>query len=186
MNWPQIQAKIDEYLKSPEGKDRIREAEFEIIINSRPMKDEYDIISYGDMEHLANTLIEMIIRNAYEYLPTMNAKESVGGLLDGLKYTSPKSIGHGYYSVRIHFVNENELYRPSLEPNKYPDGAYDIVGLFERGYETSGHSTVRGMWHGEETISKPVRPALNFMQDAVDEFNNIYSRAYDVRATMYW
>lgn len=60
------------------------------------------------------------------------------------------------------------LYRPSLNPGKYA-GAYDIVGLFAKGWSYGGYGP-QGMWHGRMTYALTHRNADPFIARAVSEW----------------
>lgn len=76
------------------------------------------------------------------------------------------------YELHVNFKPE-EIDRPSLIPEKYPDGAYDIVVLMNKGYRAGG--AVYGVdRHGVERWSLREREGAHFIQDAVEKFNNQY------------
>ena len=69
--------------------------------------------------------------------------------------------------------------RESLIPNDYPDGAEDMAALMNNGY--TAKKQVYGMWHGNKIASLTARPAKNFVQQAISDFNNSYGS--DLNAT---
>lgn len=73
------------------------------------------------------------------------------------------------------------MYRPSLNPAKY-GGVDNIVALFNNGYKASDY--VYGNWHGNRVRSTISRPGLNFMQEAVSDFNGGYGAANDIVAKL--
>lgn len=179
-----ITAKVAEWQKSPEGKKRIENAILNIVVGIAPKHPNQNVVTFDTMNKLADILIQNIKDLAYERLPSYNAINSVGGALEGLTHTKPISIGRGMYSIDIYFDNESDLYRPSLRPDIYPSGAYDIVSLFELGYSTKDDATVSGVWHGKQTVSTPHREGLHFMRDAVDAYNIEYGDLYYTNATL--
>lgn len=82
--------------------------------------------------------------------------------------------------------------RPSLYPEKY-DGAYNIVAIFNNGYEASnvvygrpeveveGQLSIDGFFYAK---SKQHRDGLGFMQDAVADFNAKFGGKYNVKAVL--
>lgn len=80
----------------------------------------------------------------------------------------------GDYKVDISF-DGSALRRESLEPDLYPDGLNDIVQLFVKGYSASG--SVWGEWHGDKHWGLRHRSPNDFMNKAVEEFNNKYTGA---------
>lgn len=61
------------------------------------------------------------------------------------------------------------LARPSLNPDKYPEGVYDIVGLFSKGWSYDGFGP-SGIWHGRITYALTHRNAAPFIARAVNEW----------------
>lgn len=75
------------------------------------------------------------------------------------------------YEVHVSFKPE-EIDRPSLYPEKYPVGkdVYDIVALMNHGYHARDH--VYGTWHDQRVRSLRDREGAQFIQKAVDRFND--------------
>lgn len=67
-------------------------------------------------------------------------------------------------------IDSNDLRRPSLQPNRYPDGAYNIVTLFIRGWDSS---PIYGYWAsaGKNVRSRTHKDPEPIIEDAVNEFN---------------
>ena len=78
---------------------------------------------------------------------------------------SVTDLGNGEYHIEATIGQES---RPSLCPEKYPDGATDMAGLFDKGYSAGG--VVYGEWHGNRIRSLPHRPGVGFVAHAVAEF----------------
>lgn len=83
------------------------------------------------------------------------------------------------YRITIRY-NEAYISRPSLYPEGYPKGAYNIVALLNRGYyphrgySEDGANRVYGEWHGRMTFSLPERPGLWYIQQGVESFLKLY------------
>lgn len=73
---------------------------------------------------------------------------------------------------------EDSMRRPSLNPSEYPKGLENIVVLFTEGYETRNQRQVHGLWHGKFVASRTQRPPNDFIQRAIDEFNNTHPSKY--------
>ena len=71
----------------------------------------------------------------------------------------------------IRFLSES-VHRPSLDPEKYPNGIADIVVHLDHGWDAK-HVT-GGLWHGEYYLSRQHAGRRDFLQDAVDEFNRAH------------
>lgn len=71
----------------------------------------------------------------------------------------------------IRFLSES-VHRPSLDPEKYPNGIADIVVHLDHGWDAK-HVT-GGLWHGEYYLSRQHAERQDFLQDAVDEFNRAH------------
>lgn len=85
----------------------------------------------------------------------------------------------GGYLLEIRLKQE-DVSRPALYPEKYPDGAYNIVALLNRGYHAKDH--VYGKWkHGQDQQGSGVyirslkdRAGAWYIQNAVENFNSMY------------
>lgn len=77
-----------------------------------------------------------------------------------------KIITRGKHLV-VEFRFDDTLWRESLNPGKYPDGAYLNV-LFHNGVNAQGY--IYGVWHDRFVRSVKHRPASHFMYKARDEF----------------
>lgn len=86
----------------------------------------------------------------------------------------------GGYHVTTEFGN---VWRPSLRPDMYEDGAENIVLLFNNGYFALNY--IVGVWHGDDqVVSRKEREGLHFLQDFVADFNNRYGDKYGLRVTL--
>lgn len=111
----------------------------------------------------------------------------------GISYSSD------YTSATISLSFVGDLSRPSLvrRDGSSGDGVDDIVMLFNNGYEAS--SRVFGYYSGWGALkrdpsegksgdmmiaSRISRPALNFLESAIEQFNSIYGPTYHCVASM--
>lgn len=67
-------------------------------------------------------------------------------------------------------IDSDDLRRPSLQPNRYPGGAYNIVTLFIRGWDSS---PIYGYWASADknVRSRTHKDPEPIIEDAVKEFN---------------
>lgn len=86
-------------------------------------------------------------------------------------YPNGWNDGLGGYEIIVNFKQE-ELDRPSLKPEWFPEGAYNIVALLNKGYHAANY--VRGEWHGQAVKSLKDRSGLWYIQSAVEKFNSLY------------
>lgn len=160
-----INAKISEYMNSPKGRDKVRE-----YINSPSMASAHSTQRREAIEILA----QLIMNYAPPSISSSVKLEVVSELID-----VSNSSGNSYY-VNLNF-DKSLLPRPSLGPNA---GAYDIVGLFTKGWdiESSGgmDKRVRGLWHGGMYWNKLHKEPDDFIQRAVDAFMGMYAIKYGV------
>ena len=156
-----IEAELKKWAASPAGKKKIAEARKQAIKSGKPFGG-YIPLSRTDVEAIADRLRNTI----YEYMP-----DSLSDGENAVEFYTPDIMQRddGSWEVEIDF-NENTLSRPSLEPNRYPDGAYNIVSLFIHGWDTHGKA-VFGEWHGDKTWSRSKRAADPFVTRAVSAFN---------------
>lgn len=73
----------------------------------------------------------------------------------------------------INFYPGGETTRPSLYPAKYPAGT-NIVEIFDKGIHSSAKKPVYGVWHGKSIPGLLSRPALGFINTAI---NSAYATA---------
>ncbi len=106
--------------------------------------------------------------------------ESVQQHFASLQVSAPREGPDGTYSVEIYF--SDDLHRDSLEPQNY-DGVNNVVALLNNGYdEHPAMAHVWGYWHGAHIHGLTERTGLQFMQQAVHEFNSLYGAKYGVTA----
>lgn len=70
-------------------------------------------------------------------------------------------------SIKITFDGSG-LWRPSLFPKKYPNGAYDIFGLITQGYHAD--NKVFGEWRGRRISSQTNRFPNDYLQKVAADF----------------
>ena len=77
-------------------------------------------------------------------------------------------------------------YSPSLYPKGYPDGIL-MPRMLDTGFDYSGGNIAFGKWvkHGIFTYGLAERPALNFIQETVDYFNDMYGIEIEINDGFY-
>ena len=130
---------------------------------------------------LAEELRDTIDSYAYaEFTPTQS---SIYHIVENMEVVEIGGGEDGTYYFELNI--SGDLTRPSLGPN---DGAYDIVGLFIRGWSPK-KKLVRplvGSWHGMTVAARTSKPSMGFARQAIDDFNSRYpGTAYAVLSSAY-
>ena len=152
-----------------------------------------DVVSLKAMESAARILANSIIMSAESH----DLPESVMKNIRSIACTKPYPVSNGVYRVDLYFTDD--LSRESLYSEQY-DGVVNIIALFNNGYLASDtvygfwdHHDYTGEWNTLRTLpgddfayvrSKIGRPALQFMQNAVNDFNTKYNGKYNAVATL--
>ena len=79
-----------------------------------------------------------------------------------------------------------ENYSPSLYPKGYPDGIL-IPRLFDTGFSDNGQHAVFGKWikHGIFTYGLREREGSNYIQEMINEFEEVYGVEIQVNQDFY-
>ncbi len=159
---------IEEYSKTPDGKKKIKE-----VIPHRRFVAEY-ASDGGDagrqIDEMCKDMRDILYNHIKEVIPSFQINDIV---------ISRPTRSESGLSVYIQF-DKASLRRKSLYEEKYPEGIHDIVRLFVTGYST-GNDTW-GVWHGKPTRGLRGRSGNDFMERAVNEFNDKYGDV--ARATL--
>lgn len=158
-----IEAALQKWAKSPEGQKALNGKVIEMYRsgNFQGMGGGSTRPPMFYADELIRLLQIEIARHGHEFGDYLYVDEARSGWNDQL----------GKYELIVDF-KEEFLSRPSLEPDRFPEGAYNIVALLNKGYHAKG--AVYGEWHGMETWSKENRPAEEYIQDAVRQFHALY------------
>ena len=153
-----IKEKLQAWAASPEGQKKLLQAQ------KKAAKNGLAFGNQGDQEKLAayykNQLIDILRERISD------AGFEFGDYLE-MTYSG---IDEDTGQLEIHNdFDPEKVHRPSLYPDKYPDGVSDIVDLMNRGYEADREAY--GQWHGGAVRSLRQRDALMFLQAAVRDFN---------------
>ena len=183
-----IRDKIDKFMQSPAGQQRIQSTIQKYLKSGvKVTKAGSKLVTEDVALELANALADMIVRS----IPGQ-----ISGSVTGMVCEGPYLINGGSaYEVRLGFTGD--LSRPSLDEG---GGITNIVALFNNGYLASDY--VYGWWDGHEATgdeskwrsgqvggsafvrSKLYREPLQFMQEAVFNFNSIYGKQYNITVTL--
>lgn len=181
-----IMGKVKAYAKTPAGKKRMEACIKKAQESGKQLASGEKVISKKQMSEMADALVEMIRRR----LP-----ESIADVGNTLTPTKPLKKKNGDYEIVLQF-DPASLHRDSLENDLGYDGIDNIVALFNNGYHAKNY--VYGWWNGHRPTgdsiyrsgtaqgdyawvrSEKERESLQFMQDAVEEFNTVYGEKYGV------
>lgn len=155
-----IRELIEEYAKTSNGKKKIKE-----IIPHRRFVAEYasdDGSTRHQIDEMCKDMRDILYNHIREVIPSFEISDIVVGK------PIRSEIG---VSACIQF-DKASLRRKSLYEAKYPDGIHDIVRLFVTGYSTGADTW--GAWHGKPTRGLRGRSGNDFMERAVNEFNDKY------------
>lgn len=159
-----LEAQIEKYLNSRSGKEAINKAIASSSISGISGMIQGVSVNKKELSIAADEMKQILIDRL---------KDS--GLEGMTQYISRSEIKSDpmkgmFFEIT---VPSFALRRDSLYPEKYPDGAYNIITLFEKGWSTN--KSVWGIWHGERTIGKKKRDPDPILNDAVIEFNSRWS-----------
>lgn len=170
------------YIKTPAGKRKVAKHVDDVVAGKTGSKDTKGAVTKDKMKEAAELLRESVVQAAMEDAKHNEAYSQDGipysiiDLIDTLTYSNPKKRSNGIYEVTFHFGGN--LYRPSLEPEKY-HGIDNIVALFNNGYVSPNSKYVNGMWHNEMHFGLPYREGHHFIERGVTEYNWNFGDAYN-------
>ena len=168
-----LQDKLEAWAKSSKGKAKIAEARKSALKTGKAFGSRKGSggagtggASRSDIEFYKKEFLKILrekIQDAgYDFAAPGNI--NVTGLFNDTT---------GYYELHFNFDQES-IQRESLCPEKYPDGAYDIVALLNHGYDANGQ--VYGYWEpaGRVIGSLQSREGLFYIQAATETFEQLY------------
>lgn len=182
INSAALSAKIEAFKASSEGKETIKNAvvkylEGESTGGHGGSGGGSEAITYDKMEKAAKELIAMVRKHA----ASAGLPASVMAHIESLEASPIVTRDDGSAQISINMMDDPS--RPSLLPENF-SGLPNIVASFNRGIDA--HGSVFGYWEsaGKEVWSQRHRPALLFMQSAINEFNVKYGSKYNVTVTL--
>lgn len=187
-----LSSKINQYLQSSAGKRKLQ-GTLDGYMRQGVSRTNggAKLVTKEVVQMLAAQLRGLIVKHA----ELANVPTSVMNNIRSLVCTAPyKDNTGGSLVVDLYFASD--LHRESLYEDGYPDGISNIIALFNNGYLASDF--VYGWWDGHKATgaeasyrsfqvfdsafarSKIARPGLQFLQDAVSEFNTTVGSDYMV------
>lgn len=182
--------KVYAFSKSDSGKRKMSEYIKQCEKNGLPeTASGAKIINEKEMHNAAIVLAQSIISAASMF----DLPESVMSNIRSISSTKPYFGQDKKYHIDLFFTDD--LSRDSLYSDMY-DGIVNIIALFNNGY--LAQDLVYGFWDGHHditgnnilrtnpgsnftyTVSKISRPALQFMQYAISEFNSNYGKKNNI------
>lgn len=190
INMASVMSKVNAWAKSDEGKLRCQEHIDKCRKEGKQKTDGGGIIITEElMCKAAETMISILKQTAQAHqLPT-----SVLDHFNSLEYSQPKVVGTTGNKYQIDIWFADNLSRMSLlvvkgsrAGQRTGQGIKNIVSLFDTGYSAS--SSVFGVWDGHEDdgIIKNLahRDGKRFMSEAIESFNRVWGKVYDVYAVV--
>lgn len=181
LNFGSIQSKIADWEKSEKGQKRIQGKINQYVRkNIDKTKAGSTVVTVRKMREASRQLIQ----NIRNFANGCDLPPSVIAHFGSLHAEDPVLQPDGSYLIEINFTDD--LTRASLRPEDY-GGVINIVAIFNNGYpkdrsRSEAISHISGWWHGKETTALGYRPRLNFMQDAVKDFNENYGVKFGMYA----
>lgn len=184
-----LDEKLKSWAKSPKGKAKIDAARKEALKEGKRFGSRKGVlgsagfgagtgsVAANDLDFYKNEFL-WLLRQTISKIPTYYTDAYLGDIYNFADEGNIHCTGHfnnttGYYEFHFNFDPES-IKRESLEPDKYPEGAYDIVALINHGYDASGY--IYGYWDqaGKEVRGLRTREGAFFIQEAVKEFERLY------------
>ena len=161
INWGSVKAKAESFVKSDEFKKRRGS------LAGRKYRD-------GMAEEAAKKFIDTMVSEAASkftgaQLPAVFSEMSAGQAEHG---------DDGKITIPVNF--SLTLKRPSLYPAGYPEGAYNIVGLLDKGYSAKSRVFSVDPATGERTVSLQSRPGMGYVESGVANFIKAYGKKYKI------
>jgi len=179
INMNSIMGKVRSYIRSAEGKLRMKQK-----IEQYRRDDVHKtagggkVVTYAMMREAAWKFIKVLLDTARGY----DLPPSVMQYFYTLNYSEPQQMPDGSTTIFVYFDGDGDLHRESLMPEDY-SGIDNVVALLNNGYdEHPNMAKVWGEWHGRFIHGLTERAGLQFIQQAVNDFNSNYGTAYNVTA----
>jgi len=162
INMDEVMRQVGAYFKTAGGK--------------KLLKKHAGDAAHANLMKAAEKMISILRATAASF----DLPESVQKHFGSLLVSEPRELPGGAVSAEIYFMDD--LHRDSLEPQNY-DGIHNVIALLNNGYDE--HPTMEyvwGEWHGHLIHGLTRRTGLQFMQQAVHEFNSLYGAKYGTTA----
>ena len=141
-----LQEAVNQWANTRWGKEEIQRYINDYVEQGGTVYDSSgrQIVTPKKIKELCQNLIDILQQEADSFFTI--SQQSILEHFKSLKYTNPIRTKEGYEAY-VYF--DDELWRPSLS-DRY-DGAYNIVGLFNKGWHISPSKRVWGYWQGHNT-----------------------------------
>lgn len=195
INIASIEKQVSDYAKSKEGRKKINDRIEELRHSGDGRTASGDrVTTIRDMQSVTRLMKEEVIHSAQAASLPDSVMDHID--VDPMGMSDPVKVHGNRYYTSLTFADgaRYKLFRPSLEivrggdpmGRRTGDGIDNIVALFNNGYDAG--KRVFGLWAGHEDLgvigSRVSRKGLQFMQEAVRNFNRKYGAAYNVTATL--
>ena len=193
INLDSIMRKVSAYSKTENGKAKMRDVIQQYRTKGVGKTAAGDkVITESDMWMAASKMIDVLRSTAQ----SCDLPPSVLRHFDSLECSQVYEMPDGTSVIYIYF--EDDLHRDSLENDLGYEGIDNIIALFNNGYHA--HNYVYGWWNGHRPTgeavsrgstgtedfawvrSKKEREGLQFIQQAVRDFNGNYGADYNETA----
>lgn len=191
INLDSIMRKVSAYSRTDNGKAKMRDVIQRYRDSGTGRTGAGDkVITKEDMLIAADKMISVLRSTAQSYgLPASVMKH-----FDSLDYSRVYEMPDGTSVIYVYFMDD--LHRDSLQPEGY-DGVRNIVALLNNGYHAKNY--VYGDWEGHSPTgesrfdgrsidtsayirSRKDREGLQFIQQAINDFNGNYGADFNVTA----
>lgn len=191
INLDSIMRKVSAYSRTDNGKAKMRDVIQRYRDSGTGKTGAGDkVITKEDMLTAADKMISVLRSTAQSYgLPASVMKH-----FDSLDCSGVYEMPDGSSVVYVYFMDD--LHRDSLSPEGY-DGVRNIVALLNNGYHAKNY--VYGYWEGHSPTgesrfdgrsidtsayirSRKDREGLQFIQQAINDFNGNYGSDFNVTA----
>lgn len=165
-----LDSKINTFLKSKEGKQKIADAKAKALKEGRTFGQPGASVSKEDAIKAAKRFKQILLN----ILHTGSSDWNLESIEDkDIIIGEPEVTKDGKINIDIWF-DEKAVFRPSLDPSRFSEGVPNIVVHLTHGWNAAG--AVTGTWYSkrgtfEDTTSRMSFNGDDFMQEAVNQFN---------------
>lgn len=152
-----INAKLQAWAKTKGGQKVLREAGKKAVLGAIRNGEKPQ-----DADKLADEMKTVLLAHLPDSLKTLTMSD----------FEEPEFKIVDEEAVMVIRFLPGSVFRPSLDPEKYPNGIADIVVHLDHGWDAK--RVTGGLWHGEYHLSRQHSERQDFLQDAVDEFNRAH------------
>ena len=171
-----LRQKINNFLASHSGKNRVNKKLDDLLTNGGTVESGETVYPIDEVANKFSSVLKNEISNS-----GLSA-DAESSIISGINI-DVKKVGIASFCITVR-ISPNDSSRPSLWPDGYPSGVYDIVGLLNEGAVT--RDAVYGVWssHPEygKIPSRTIIPGAHFIDSAISTFETLYSKKYHVKS----